>query len=610
MREIVEKRNLRSKTFDLGGRKRLLRLGIKKPLHYVNEQGQLDDIDLTPTLDRGQYFISKAPYKARIGRDFPGYRYTGARGTISAELVAINGNPIARRESEYADARFYWRSISLDTDCTIIPRNARLDAIVTLHSENAPRSFSWEILGDKAMMRPVIGRDASGRPLELEQEWNDDRLTITWAGRVIDRKAARRGGAIAGPKYPVWIDPTVNEEIVAGADDASSGWNNAGASFSFFENANAHLSAGTFSTGNYRPYAGVRFQTIAIPNAATIDSAVLTLDMTGINAVTGAPSLRVYAADVDDAAAFTDPGNRIKNATRTTAFVAIAPTVPASAYTIGVTSLAQEVINRAGWASNNDMAFMFVPQVVGAGTNAMYFGAYEHGTRQEAQLDITYTVAGTIEDADASTSGASTTIAAGQSFADASGVLTGSALVEAVGSALADADADSTGSALIEAAGDATADVVGLSAGVSVPEAVGDFVLTLEADGLSDGVSVAEAVSAVTADVAALSDGLASLDAEGAGGAEIPEIRQGPLGGSGVRSEASAWRKPEKTRVRHRKPRQIEIIKVGKWPEEVGPKPERLERIDYGKIIDQRDPEDVAAAEEEEALIAILALAA
>lgn len=380
MREIVERRNLRAKTFDLGGGKRMLRLGIRKPLHYVNEQGQLEDIDLTPTLDRGQHFISKTPYKARIGRDFPGYRYTGERGTISAELVAIAGNPIARREPDYADKRFYWRGISLDTDCTIIPRNAGLAALVTLHSENAPRSFTWEVLGDKAMMRPLIGRDDLGRSLELEQEWNGDNLQITWTGRVIDGERARKGQGFAEPKYPVWIDPTVNEEIVAGADDASS-YNDGTLKFTA---GDTRLLLG--STG-YATHLGLRFQTIAIPQGATIDAAILTLDV--VTGDSGA-AVRIYGNDVDDAAAWANPGNLMRNITKTSAFVNFSGFTATGAVTIGVTSPVQEIINRAGWASNNDLGIVAFP----TGNAFARIAAIEHATRDEAQLDITYTVAG------------------------------------------------------------------------------------------------------------------------------------------------------------------------------------------------------------------------
>ena len=54
MREIVEKRNLRSKTFDRGGDKRLLRIGIRKPLHFLNEDGALQDIEVVVSWQDGR----------------------------------------------------------------------------------------------------------------------------------------------------------------------------------------------------------------------------------------------------------------------------------------------------------------------------------------------------------------------------------------------------------------------------------------------------------------------------------------------------------------------------------------------------------------------------
>lgn len=385
MREIIKKRGLRSKKFDLGDRKKMLRLGIKKPLHYISDEGKLEDIDLTPTLDRGQHFISKAPYRARIGRNFPGYRYTGERGTISAELVAVGGNSIARREPEYKDKRFLWRGIAFETDCAIIPRNARLDAVVTLHSENAPRSFAWEVLGDKFMMRPVVGRDAAGRPLEIEQSWNGDRLDIVWTGQVMDRRSARRKKIPPGPVYPVWIDPTVNEAITTGADDATSFF--AGASSLF----DASATVGNIGSASiYDVHAGFRFQGVALPNIseiASINSAILTLDVTLANA--GA-SVRIYGNDVDDAAVWADPGNLMKNITKTTAFANFSGFGSTGQKTIDVSSIIEEIITRTGWASGNDLALVAFP----TGSTYANVAMYEHASRQEAQLDIVYTEPG------------------------------------------------------------------------------------------------------------------------------------------------------------------------------------------------------------------------
>ena len=50
----------------------------------------------------------------------------------------------------------------------------------------------------------------------------------------------------------------------------------------------------------------------------------------------------------------------------------------------------QEVIDRTGWASSNDIRFGIFVQAL----KATQFAALEHATGTEAKLDITYTVAG------------------------------------------------------------------------------------------------------------------------------------------------------------------------------------------------------------------------
>jgi len=390
MKEIVEKRTLRTKTFDLGGGKYTLRTGIKKPLHYVDARGELCDIDVCPCEDRGQFLIDKAPYTARIGRDRPAYRYTGASGTVSAELVEIAGEPVKMAEPEVADNRFYWRGLAADFDCTIVPRNARLDALVTLHSDDAPRAFAWEILGNKSMLRPVIGRDAKGRPLEIEQAWDGDRLRIRWTGKVIDKSGARQGKPIDQPKYPVWIDPTVNEAVVAGGDDAHSIYK--------YGSFNASGTEITVAFSNYLStiFGGWRFQSVAVPQGVTVDSATLTLDVLDVR--NDAASVDFYGNDTDDAAVWST-GNRMGAITKTTA-KANQSFSTAFTGTVGVdvTSIVQEILDRTGWASSNDMAIIGKGLDLAGSFNTVQFAAYEHASRQEAQLDITYTVPVTVDD--------------------------------------------------------------------------------------------------------------------------------------------------------------------------------------------------------------------
>lgn len=113
---------------------------------------------------------------------------------------------------------------------------------------------------------------------------------------------------------------------------------------------------------------GMRFQTIVVNQGSTISSAYLYLGLTG---KVGTPAGALYGEDVDDAATFSTVGN-FTGRTKTTANVDI------NSYTViqnygmylliryDVTTIIQEIVNRGGWASLNDLAFLGI----GTGSSA------------------------------------------------------------------------------------------------------------------------------------------------------------------------------------------------------------------------------------------------
>lgn len=213
-------------------------------------------------------------------------------------------------------------------------------------------------------------------------------------------------------------------------------------------------------------------------------------------------------------------------------------------------------------------------------------------------------------DANADSSGTALAEAEGATteFREGAGLSGALSVAEATGAMSADADADSSSISIPEAVGAVFFDAASDSTGSALAEAVGLTVFNVNAD--SSGTALAEADGAAQQDAAASSNGMASALAESEGGAVVSGHGHVAQGGSGVRGEASAIRRPDKTRVRQRQPRQIEVIKVGKWPDEPKPQRERPERVDYSKAINQTDPDEAEADEEEAALIAILAFAA
>lgn len=387
MRELEHKRTRFSKTFVLGDGRHRLEVG-QIPCHFERD-GRLHDIDLTPEFDgaRGNHAIRHCPYSLRIGDDTPAYAYNSLSGKrVSVELMATAiSKPIVE------NGLFKWAEVGQDTDYIIQPLPMGCTTLLVLNSPDAPRKWSWRVHGDIGLIVPLVGRDSAGRHLELieRRDADADVIEVEWTGRTLLPRSLRRAKRTLWTEevtWPVVIDPTVNEVITAGGDDAGSIWNNNGATFSTFSNGQFELYPGISDT--YRFYAGFRFQTIPIPAGVTIASADLTLS---VRSVTGSPDLNIFGNDVDDAGVWANPGNRIKNITQTTAVTNKASWTPDEDNAISVTSIVAEILARAGWASNNDIAFG-VFNNAGSGQHYLEFVALEHATLTEARLAIDYTV--------------------------------------------------------------------------------------------------------------------------------------------------------------------------------------------------------------------------
>lgn len=388
MHEIEGKRTRFSKTFDLGNRRKRLEIG-QLPCHFERD-GKFHDIDLTPQWDgaRGQHLIRNCPYSLRISDEVPAYAYNSLSGKRVS--VILNATP---SKALVEGGLFKWAEVGRDTDYVIQPLPQGCATLLMLHGPDAPREWFWDIAGDIGLIAPLVGKDSAGRRLELVERRDDNgaRIHVAWTGRTLAPGMLRLKQRVAWTDevtWPVIIDPTVNENIAANGDDAGSFWNNNGNTFSAFTAGATAMTVGRVST--LRAYAGLRFQTIPIANTATIDTATLTVRTTTVG---GTPDLDIYGNDTDDAAVWANPGNRIKNITKTTAFTNKATWNANADNAITVTSVVAEIIARAGWASNNDLAFGLFNAAV-AGTHVIIIAGLEHATLTEARLAIDYTDAG------------------------------------------------------------------------------------------------------------------------------------------------------------------------------------------------------------------------
>lgn len=385
MREIIEKRRTHSKTFHLGGRRRRLRTSVA-PLHYRCD-GKLVDIDATPAR-RGRHFeVSAAPYALKLDPDRPAYFYTSESGKwVEAELIEAGGVQIKASPAAQDGKLLKWDGIAPDTDLVMQPLRKGIEALVIVNTPNAARIWRWRVNGDKSLLQPPKGHDAKNQRLELVHRYDGDDLVIEWTGRATSQQRLRRTeGWTEDIAYPVAIDPTVNEAIVDGADDLQSYWRNSGADFSYTFAVGQFLRAGRLA-GGARTYVGLRFQTIGVPRGATIVSATLTMDVMVVN---NSPDINVYGDDVDDAPPWSSPGSRVKDGlSKTTAVTNITP-ASYGPYPISVASIVQEIVNRPGWVSGNNMRFGLFNNAT-SGIHQVTFAAFEHTTATEAQLDIEY----------------------------------------------------------------------------------------------------------------------------------------------------------------------------------------------------------------------------
>ncbi|PRY24418.1 cadherin domain-containing protein [Aliiruegeria haliotis] len=142
---------------------------------------------------------------------------------------------------------------------------------------------------------------------------------------------------------------------------------------------------------------GLRFTGIDIPKGAIITDAHIQFQADEVD--TGPVSLTIRGEDTDDAATFTSTAQNIFSRVRTDASVEWTPadwTVVGEAgpdqQTPNLAAIVQEIVNRSGWSSLNDMVFM----ISGTGTRtAEAFDGDEDGA---ALLHVEWVPAGPVTD--------------------------------------------------------------------------------------------------------------------------------------------------------------------------------------------------------------------
>lgn len=401
IREIVSERTARSKTFLLPDGKKLIHARIGR-IHFRDDDGSLKDIETDVELDAqaGEMVAEKLPYKFRLHRKGIGFTYQSrAGGKVTIELEAIGGQPFdgnAFYEATRAGNRITFANVAEDLDLVFVVYRGGVQTHRVLKSDKAARSWKWNIKTDAEGAARVggelHGRDASGhRCLGLSLV---DGLE-TWDGTVAIRdKTTRKLSQSRDITYPVVIDPDVTEEIAAGSDDGfERGTNSPVGTFISTESLfSPYVVLGRISgyyTYHHQP--GFRFTSVAVAQAAAIAIATLKLNVRTGGGYAGTGT--IYGYDTNDSAAWSGTTVRPSSAAKTSASTSVTAAGSTGIKSYDVTAIVQEIVDRAGWASGNDLS-LFILHNVASGTAYTYFERFENAGTDEAVLEITLDAGG------------------------------------------------------------------------------------------------------------------------------------------------------------------------------------------------------------------------
>lgn len=403
--ELTELRTARSKVFQLANGKR--RLVLKKgPVHYRDDSGNLQDISLDLSVEggTGDIIADMLPYRFRkhqlgIGCDVE-FR---SGGIVRLALTRVNNQNFNRNLSyafTRAGRRITFADVRTNLDIVAEIGRAGIKIFRVLKATNAPKTFQWAVeydpAGEAKIDKSIRGLDnLLGQPRRalqvsvvnsVPQAVAGGRMRYfadeTWTGLVRTTDPVTRIGSWTNdPIYPVGIDPDITEEIAADGDDGyqigTTWYNNYGGT--------------RFTLGNFGSpfHCGMRFTSVAVPQAATIDLAVLKLNVTG--GLDGGGTL--YGSDTDDSAAWATTTNLPSTQVKTTASTSLPRPGSTGVKSYDVTTIVQEIVDRAGWTSGNDMSLFALTYEV-AGGYATFFEDFAAAGTDEPTLEIDYTEAG------------------------------------------------------------------------------------------------------------------------------------------------------------------------------------------------------------------------
>lgn len=179
---------------------------------------------------------------------------------------------------------------------------------------------------------------------------------------------------------------TLDLQVSAGNDDAHEA--DDGTNFSYI-GGNLRCEANTAAGSRYN--AGMRFQNVAVPNGAIINTSYVSVIF--IDTTHDSPDLDYRGEAADDADDFVTTQD-VTDRTRTSASVNWSDTdLGGSSFVDGpeIKTIIQEIVNRAGWSSGNNMVIFADGENAAAQESGTRFVSYNTSSSNAPKLHIEYT---------------------------------------------------------------------------------------------------------------------------------------------------------------------------------------------------------------------------
>jgi len=389
--ELIEQRTANSKTFLMPDGRLGLDISIGA-IHYKdNYQDRTEpwkDIDCAIQPDGT---IRKAPYDLDIDLDAIGFRcrvkedgseFTMGLGILGEGILPAKVKPII------SGNQAIWRDVAPDTDIAIVAERTRISFRRILKSEKAPVRAEFNVTkpSKSIAVLKTRARDADGE--EVPVEVAEDR------GKLVERIDVR------GKKFPIEVDPTLEIQVGADADDCRRYGYGENGGFGYSVGYDA---AGSVTAANDKYGSGFRFINITIPQGTEITTAYLILTAMYDGSNTDC-NTKISAEDVDNAGDFSgDDGASFdtRYGNHTTAIVDWNAIPAWSADECGadttspeIQTVIQEIVNRVGWASGNAIVIFWEDFGDNSGADAIrQCYDYKSSTTKCAKLHIEYTPA-------------------------------------------------------------------------------------------------------------------------------------------------------------------------------------------------------------------------